>query len=102
MEESLTTRIPASPYFSASTATALTRRKEYIGRLLETIEERGDIRLPGDYICEVVAEVPMDYAGGGACSCASGPGPPVKTKNPIDLISVCSLYTLAKATKTLI
>ena len=35
------------------------KEKEYIDRLLETIEQRG-YQITGDYICEVVAEVPMD------------------------------------------
>lgn len=58
VEESLTTRIPASPYLCIY-CNSFDKEKEYIGRLLETIEERG-YQITGDYICEVVAEVPMD------------------------------------------
>ncbi len=58
VEESLITRIPASSYLCIY-CNSFDKEKEYIGRLLETIEERG-YQITGDYICEVVAEVPMD------------------------------------------
>ena len=52
------TVIPPSPYLCIY-CNSFDKEKEYIDRLLETIEQRG-YQITGDYICEVVAEVPMD------------------------------------------
>lgn len=58
VDESMITVIPASTYLCIY-CNSFDKEQEYIDRLLETIEERG-YRITGDYICEVVAEVPMD------------------------------------------
>ena len=58
VEESMITVIPPSPYLCIY-CNSFDKEKEYIDRLLETIEQRG-YQITGDYICEVVAEVPMD------------------------------------------
>lgn len=58
VKESLITPIPASTYLCIY-CNSFDKEKEYIGRLLEEIREKR-YRITGDYICEVVAEVPMD------------------------------------------
>lgn len=58
VEGRLITAIPASTYLCIY-CNGFDKEQEYIGRLLENIEERG-YQIMGDYICEVVAEVPVD------------------------------------------
>ena len=58
VDQSLTTPVPASTYLCIY-CNSFDKEQEYIVRLLETIEEKG-YQITGDYICEVVAEVPMD------------------------------------------
>ncbi|MCD7906394.1 MAG: MerR family transcriptional regulator [Clostridium sp.] len=58
VDESMVTVIPASAYLCIY-CNSFDKEQEYIDRLLETIGER-EYRITGDYICEVVAEVPMD------------------------------------------
>ena len=58
VKESLITQIPASTYLCIY-CNSFDKEKDYIERLLEEIRTR-EYRITGDYICEVVAEVPMD------------------------------------------
>lgn len=58
VKESLITRIPASTYLCIY-CNSFDKEKEYIGRLLKEIRDK-NYHITGDYICEVVAEVPMD------------------------------------------
>lgn len=58
VDPSLTVSVPASTYLCIY-CNSFEKEQEYIVRLLETIEEKG-YQITGDYICEVVAEVPMD------------------------------------------
>ena len=57
VKESLITQIPASTYLCIY-CNSFDKEKEYIERLLEEIRTR-EYRITGDYICEVVAGVPM-------------------------------------------
>ncbi|MCI9183428.1 MAG: MerR family transcriptional regulator [Lachnospiraceae bacterium] len=58
VRDSLITPIAASAYLCIY-CNGFDKEKAYIGRLLEEVEEKR-YRITGDYICEVVAEVPMD------------------------------------------
>lgn len=58
VKESLITQILASTYLCIY-CNSFDKEKDYIERLLEEIRTR-EYRITGDYICEVVAEVPMD------------------------------------------
>ena len=58
VKDSLITEIPASTYLCIY-CNGFEKEKEYMGRLVEEIRTR-DYQVTGDYICEVVAEVPMD------------------------------------------
>mgnify|MGYP000305610386 FL=1 len=58
VNDSLITEIPASTYLCIY-CNGFEKEKEYMGRLVEEIRTR-DYQVTGDYICEVVAEVPMD------------------------------------------
>lgn len=58
VKDSLITTIGASTYLCIY-CNGFDKEKEYIGRLMSEVEEKG-YRIIGDYICEVVAEVPMD------------------------------------------
>lgn len=59
VEEDLITVIPASPYLCIY-CDKFEKEKEYIDRLLATIEEK-HYTVTGDYICEVIVEMPLDY-----------------------------------------
>lgn len=59
VEEDLITVIPASPYLCIY-CDKFEKEKEYIDRLLATIEEKR-YTITGDYICEVIVEMPLDY-----------------------------------------
>lgn len=59
VEEDLITVIPASPYLCIY-CDKFEKEKEYIDRLLATIEEK-HYTITGDYICEVIVEMPLDY-----------------------------------------
>lgn len=59
VEEDLITVIPASPYLCIY-CDKFEKEKEYIDRLLTTIEEK-HYTVTGDYICEVIVEMPLDY-----------------------------------------
>lgn len=58
VKDSLITEIPASTYLCIY-CNGFEREKEYMGRLVEEIRTK-EYQVTGDYICEVVAEVPMD------------------------------------------
>lgn len=58
VKDSLITPIEASTYLCIY-CNGFDKEKEYIDRLMGEVEEKG-YRITGDYICEVVAEVPMD------------------------------------------
>ena len=58
VKDSLITEIPASTFLCIY-CNGFEKEKEYMGRLVEEIRTR-DYQVTGDYICEVVAEVPMD------------------------------------------
>lgn len=59
VEADLITVIPASPYLCIY-CDKFEKEKEYIDRLLATIEEKR-YTVTGDYICEVIVEMPLDY-----------------------------------------
>lgn len=59
VEADLITVIPASPYLCIY-CDKFEKEKEYIDRLLATIEEK-HYTVTGDYICEVIVEMPLDY-----------------------------------------
>lgn len=59
VEEDLITVIPASPYLCIY-CDKFEKEKEYIDCLLATIEEK-HYTVTGDYICEVIVEMPLDY-----------------------------------------
>ncbi|MBS6644235.1 MAG: MerR family transcriptional regulator [Clostridiaceae bacterium] len=58
--DELITWIPASTYLCIY-CDRFEKEKEYIDRLLAEIEARNYI-VTGDYICEVIVEMPLDYA----------------------------------------
>ena len=57
--DELITVIPASTYLCIY-CDRFEKEKEYIDRLLATIEEKR-YEVTGDYICEVIVEMPLDY-----------------------------------------
>lgn len=57
--DELITAIPASTYLCIY-CDRFEKEKEYIDRLLATIEEKR-YEVTGDYICEVIVEMPLDY-----------------------------------------
>ncbi len=59
VEEELITVIPANSYLCIY-CDRFSKEKEYIDRLLATIEEN-HYTVIGDYICEVIVEMPLDY-----------------------------------------
>lgn len=59
VEEDLITVIPASPYLCIY-CDRFEKEKEYIDRLLAAIEEK-HYTVTGDYICEVIVEMPLDF-----------------------------------------
>lgn len=59
VEEELITVIPANSYLCIY-CDRFAKEKEYIDRLLATIEEN-HYTVIGDYICEVIVEMPLDY-----------------------------------------
>lgn len=59
VEEELITVIPASPYLCIY-CDRFEKEKEYIDRLLATIEDK-HYTVTGDYICEVIVEMPLDF-----------------------------------------
>lgn len=59
VEEDLITVIPASPYLCIY-CDRFEKEKEYIDRLLAAIEEK-HYTVAGDYICEVIVEMPLDF-----------------------------------------
>ena len=59
VEEDLITVIPASPYLCIY-CDRFEKEKEYIDRLLAAIEDK-HYTVTGDYICEVIVEVPLDF-----------------------------------------
>lgn len=59
VDENLITVIPASAYLCIY-CDRFEKEKRYIERLLATIEEKHYV-VTGDYICEVVVEMPLDY-----------------------------------------
>lgn len=59
VEADLITVIPANPYLCIY-CDKFEKEKEYIDRLLATIEEKR-YTVTGDYICEVIVEMPLDY-----------------------------------------
>ena len=71
VNDSLITEIPASTYLCIY-CNGFEREKEYMGRLVEEIRTK-DYQVTGDYICEVVAEVPMDMQERGMFLCLQVP-----------------------------
>lgn len=59
VDENLITMIPASPYLCIY-CDRFEKEKEYIDRLLAAIEEN-HYTVAGDYICEVIVEMPLDF-----------------------------------------
>lgn len=59
VDEDLITMIPASPYLCIY-CDRFEKEKEYIDRLLAAIEEN-HYTVAGDYICEVIVEMPLDF-----------------------------------------
>lgn len=59
VEEDLITVIPASPYLCIY-CDRFEKEKEYIDRLLAAIEDK-HYTVTGDYICEVIVEMPLDF-----------------------------------------
>lgn len=59
VDEELITVIPASPYLCIY-CDRFEKEKEYIDRLLAAIEEK-HYTVTGDYICEVIVEMPLDF-----------------------------------------
>ena len=59
VEEDLITVIPASPYLCIY-CDQFEKEKEYIDRLLAAIEDK-HYTVTGDYICEVIVEMPFDF-----------------------------------------
>ena len=59
VEEELITVVPANSYLCIY-CDRFSKEKEYIDRLLATIEEN-HYTVIGDYICEVIVEMPLDY-----------------------------------------
>lgn len=59
VDEELITALPASPYLCIY-CDRFSKEKEYIDRLLAAIEEKNYV-VTGDYICEVIVEMPLDY-----------------------------------------
>jgi len=59
VEEELITVIPANSYLCIY-CDRFSKEKEYIDRLLAAIEEN-HYTVIGDYICEVIVEMPLDY-----------------------------------------
>lgn len=59
VDEELITVIPPSPYLCIY-CDRFEKEKEYIDRLLVEIEEK-HYTVTGDYICEVIVEMPLDY-----------------------------------------
>lgn len=59
VDEELITVIPASPYLCIY-CDRFEKEKEYIDRLLAAIEEN-HYTVTGDYICEVIVEMPLDF-----------------------------------------
>ena len=59
VEEDLITVIPASPYLCIY-CDRFEKEKEYIDRLLAAIEDK-HYTVTGDYICEVIVEMPFDF-----------------------------------------
>lgn len=59
VDEKLITVIPAGSYLCIY-CDRFSKEKEYIDRLLAAIEENR-YRVTGDYICEVIVEMPFDY-----------------------------------------
>ena len=59
VDEELITVIPAASYLCIY-CDRFSKEKEYIDRLLAAIEENR-YRVTGDYICEVIVEMPFDY-----------------------------------------
>lgn len=59
VEEDLITVIPASPYLCIY-CDRFEKEKEYIDRLLAAIEDK-HYAVTGDYICEVIVEMPLDF-----------------------------------------
>ncbi len=59
VEEELITIVPANSYLCIY-CDRFSKEKEYIDRLLATIEEN-HYTVIGDYICEVIVEMPLDY-----------------------------------------
>lgn len=59
VEEELITVIPANSYLCIY-CDRFSKEKEYIDRLLVSIEEN-HYTVIGDYICEVIVEMPLDY-----------------------------------------
>lgn len=59
VDEDLITVIPASSYLCIY-CDRFEKEKEYIDRLLATIEEK-HYTVMGDYICEVIVEMPLDF-----------------------------------------
>lgn len=59
VDEELITVVPASSYLCIY-CDRFEKEKEYIDRLIATIEDR-HYTVTGDYICEVIVEMPMDF-----------------------------------------
>ena len=59
VDEELITEIPAS-YYLCIYCDRFAKEKEYIDRLLAEIEEK-NYTVTGDYLCEVIVEMPLDY-----------------------------------------
>lgn len=59
VDEELITVIPASPYLCIY-CDSFEKEKDYIDRLLAAIEEK-HYTVTGDYICEVIVEMPLDF-----------------------------------------
>ena len=96
VKDSLITEIPASTYLCIY-CNGFEREKEYMGRLVEEIRTK-EYQVTGDYICEVVAEVPMDMQERGMfcafrCRYLSG-------KITLDLIPCISFILLTEANNT--